>query len=101
VFYTLTGEAAELFAHPAEILMLWHGGMSFHGGLIGVMVAIFVFAARNEVGGLPAGFRPPGEPGAGFGRSLAFAGEKALSIADLIAPAVPIGGEGPQTFPGA
>ncbi len=91
VFYSLTGQAKELFSHPLEILMIWHGGMSFHGGLIGVMIAIIVFAARNEVGEQAAGFRPPGETGAGFGRSLAFAGEKGLSISDLIAPAVPIG----------
>jgi phosphatidylglycerol:prolipoprotein diacylglycerol transferase len=29
-----------LWAHPTELLALWHGGMSFHGGLIGVVLAI-------------------------------------------------------------
>ncbi|AIT80077.1 prolipoprotein diacylglyceryl transferase [Novosphingobium pentaromativorans] len=29
-----------LWAHPAELLSLWHGGMSFHGGLIGVLLAM-------------------------------------------------------------
>jgi phosphatidylglycerol:prolipoprotein diacylglycerol transferase len=29
-----------LWAHPSELLALWHGGMSFHGGLIGVVLAI-------------------------------------------------------------
>ena len=31
-------------AHPLEIFAVWHGGMSFHGGLIGVIVATFCFA---------------------------------------------------------
>ncbi|CDO38657.1 MULTISPECIES: prolipoprotein diacylglyceryl transferase [Novosphingobium] len=29
-----------LWAHPTELLSLWHGGMSFHGGLIGVLLAM-------------------------------------------------------------
>jgi phosphatidylglycerol:prolipoprotein diacylglycerol transferase len=29
-----------LWAHPLELLKLWNGGMSFHGGLIGTLVAI-------------------------------------------------------------
>ena len=29
-----------LWAHPGELLQLWHGGMSFHGGLIGVVIAM-------------------------------------------------------------
>jgi phosphatidylglycerol:prolipoprotein diacylglycerol transferase len=30
--------------HPAEIFAVWEGGMAFHGGLVGVIVAIIVFA---------------------------------------------------------
>lgn len=30
--------------HPLEIFAVWHGGMSFHGGLLGVIVATFLFA---------------------------------------------------------
>lgn len=30
--------------HPIEILMVWHGGMSFHGGVLGVIVALLIFA---------------------------------------------------------
>ena len=40
---------------PMEILRTWHGGMSFHGGLIGVVAAIFVFAWRQGVRPLPIG----------------------------------------------
>ena len=32
--------APELWAHPSELLKLWNGGMSFHGGLVGVMAAV-------------------------------------------------------------
>lgn len=30
--------------HPLEIFAVWHGGMSFHGGLIGVIAAVLLFA---------------------------------------------------------
>jgi phosphatidylglycerol:prolipoprotein diacylglycerol transferase len=91
IFYSLTGDSAELFAHPAEIFKIWHGGMSFHGGLIGVMLALVIFAARNAVAGEPAGWRPPKAPNATFLQSLGFVGGKTLAIGDLIAPCVPIG----------
>jgi phosphatidylglycerol---prolipoprotein diacylglyceryl transferase len=36
-----------LLADPLSILRIWEGGMSFHGGLIGVLVALALFAARR------------------------------------------------------
>ncbi|MCA0241416.1 MAG: prolipoprotein diacylglyceryl transferase [Proteobacteria bacterium] len=42
--YALFYKPAEYLAHPLEILMVWRGGMSFHGGLIGVMLAMAWFA---------------------------------------------------------
>ncbi len=39
--------------NPAEILMLWRGGMSFHGGLLGVVLAAWVWTARQGVPRLP------------------------------------------------
>ncbi len=39
----------ELWAHPAELLKLWNGGMSFHGGLIGTVLAIAWVARRNQL----------------------------------------------------
>jgi len=36
-------------ANPSEILMVWQGGMSFHGGLLGVLVVNYVFAWRHGV----------------------------------------------------
>ena len=52
-------------AHPLEILAVWKGGMSFHGGLLGVIVAEAWFARRK-------------------GRSL-------FEVADFVAPLVPLG----------
>ena len=42
--YALFYKPAEYLAHPLDILMVWKGGMSFHGGLLGVLVAMAVFA---------------------------------------------------------
>jgi phosphatidylglycerol---prolipoprotein diacylglyceryl transferase len=36
-------------AHPIEIIQLWKGGMSFHGGMIGVLLAIWYFANRCKI----------------------------------------------------
>jgi phosphatidylglycerol:prolipoprotein diacylglycerol transferase len=44
-FYT----PALVLQDPLEILKVWHGGMSFHGGLIGVAVALSVFAWRQKI----------------------------------------------------
>jgi phosphatidylglycerol:prolipoprotein diacylglycerol transferase len=41
--------APELWAHPAELLKLWNGGMSFHGGLIGTVLAIAWIAWRGQL----------------------------------------------------
>ena len=56
---------AEYMSHPLEILMVWHGGMSFHGGLIGVLAAMALWSRR---------------------RGRAF-----WDVMDFIAPLVPIG----------
>ncbi|PSJ39116.1 prolipoprotein diacylglyceryl transferase [Allosphingosinicella deserti] len=37
------------FANPGEILQIWDGGMSFHGGAIGTSVAMFYLAWRNKL----------------------------------------------------
>src|SRR5690606_14440425 len=37
-------------ANPLEIVFLWRGGMSFHGGLLGVLAAIGLFARTRGVG---------------------------------------------------
>ncbi|MBP9527898.1 MAG: prolipoprotein diacylglyceryl transferase [Laribacter sp.] len=35
--------------HPLEIFMVWKGGMSFHGGFLGVLAASWLFARRNHL----------------------------------------------------
>jgi phosphatidylglycerol:prolipoprotein diacylglycerol transferase len=32
-----------------EILMIWNGGMSFHGGLVGVIIATYIFSKKNNI----------------------------------------------------
>jgi phosphatidylglycerol:prolipoprotein diacylglycerol transferase len=41
--------------HPAEILELWKGGMSFHGGFIGCVIAVIWFARKNGISILSLG----------------------------------------------
>jgi phosphatidylglycerol:prolipoprotein diacylglycerol transferase len=36
-------------AHPIEVFYVWHGGMSFHGGALGVSTAIILFARRRRL----------------------------------------------------
>ena len=72
--YVLFYQPQYYFSHPLEILMVWHGGMSFHGGALGVIVAIFAFAKRNKINGLAlADLAAAGTPiGLFFGRIANF-----------------------------
>ncbi|MCL2309081.1 MAG: prolipoprotein diacylglyceryl transferase [Proteobacteria bacterium] len=63
--YVLFYKPAYYFSNPLEIFQLWHGGMSFHGGFIGVLVAVTFLAWRKK--------RPW------------------LEITDFVAPLVPLG----------
>ncbi len=58
-------EPGHYLSNPAEILAVWKGGMSFHGGLIGVMLALAWHARKH-------------------GRAF-------LEVGDFIAPLVPLG----------
>lgn len=53
------------FSHPEEILAVWNGGMSFHGGFLGVMLAMALWARLH--------------------------GRRLMEVMDLIAPLVPLG----------
>jgi len=48
VGYMLIYGRAELAADPIAMLRVWEGGMSFHGGLVGVMIAIALWSWRNH-----------------------------------------------------
>lgn len=45
--YVMFYKPAYYLSHPGEIFMLWHGGMAFHGGALGVILAIILFARRR------------------------------------------------------
>jgi phosphatidylglycerol---prolipoprotein diacylglyceryl transferase len=47
--YVLFYKPGYYAAHPLEILAIWQGGMSFHGGLLGVMLAMVVAARRQKL----------------------------------------------------
>jgi phosphatidylglycerol:prolipoprotein diacylglycerol transferase len=47
--YVLFYNLPHFAAHPLEILELWNGGMSFHGGVLGCIVATVLFALRRNV----------------------------------------------------
>ena len=34
--------------NPIEIFMIWNGGMSFHGGLMGIIIASYLFSKKNK-----------------------------------------------------
>jgi phosphatidylglycerol:prolipoprotein diacylglycerol transferase len=67
LFYMLPSadERMVLAANPLEVFALWHGGMSFHGGALGVGLALIGFARVNRV--------------------------DLVLLADLVAPCQPIG----------
>ena len=46
--YVLFYNLPFFIAHPLEILAVWHGGMSFHGGLLGVIFVTFLFAYQQK-----------------------------------------------------
>ena len=63
--YVLFYDLSAYIANPLLIFEVWKGGMAFHGGLIGVMLAVWGFGKRN--------------------------GKSFFQIMDFIAPVVPIG----------
>jgi phosphatidylglycerol---prolipoprotein diacylglyceryl transferase len=63
--YMLFYAWSDFIADPLSLFEIWHGGMSFHGGLIGVIIAIAIYARTID-------------------RSF-------IDVTDFIAPVVPIG----------
>lgn len=63
--YVLFYDLGYFISHPLEILAIWHGGMSFHGGLLGVIFSVIYYAHRNK--------------------------KNALSLLDILSVAAPIG----------
>lgn len=42
-------EPSYYLANPFEILQVWHGGMAFHGGFLGAMLAVIIFAWISKI----------------------------------------------------
>ena len=53
--YVLFYKPEFYLSHPLEILQVWHGGMSFHGGALGVIVAIALFTWQRRLNFLSFG----------------------------------------------
>ena len=53
--YVLFYNPAFFIQNPAAILKLWEGGMSFHGGFLGCVAAVILFAIRNNISILSLG----------------------------------------------
>ncbi|MDI9348558.1 MAG: prolipoprotein diacylglyceryl transferase [Candidatus Symbiobacter sp.] len=47
--YVMFYQPAYYFAHPLDALKIWQGGMSFHGGLVGVILAIYGFCRHRQL----------------------------------------------------
>lgn len=55
--YILFYDFAAYMAEPLRVLMVWQGGMSFHGGMLGVVLAVVVFCKRRGVSMVDVGDR--------------------------------------------
>jgi phosphatidylglycerol:prolipoprotein diacylglycerol transferase len=53
--YVLFYNLPHFLQNPSEIFAVWHGGMSFHGGFLGCVIAVFGFALRRGIPILPLG----------------------------------------------
>src|SRR5262249_44631940 len=47
--YVLFYKPAYYFSHPLEIFAVWQGGMSFHGGFLGVLLALAWVARKHDL----------------------------------------------------
>ena len=68
--YILFYDLSTYIAHPLQVFKIWEGGMSFHGGLLGVMVAAFWWARRHRLHFFDVAdfIAPLVPPGLGLGR---------------------------------
>ncbi len=52
--YVAFYQPAYYLQNPSEILAIWQGGMAFHGGLLGVIVAGWIYTTRHQIAKLSA-----------------------------------------------
>lgn len=74
IFEVLVWEPRFYFSNPLEIIKVWHGGMSFHGGLIGAMIVTYFFCRKKKIefGVLADVLTLPGVLALAFGRIANF-----------------------------
>ncbi len=72
--YVLFYQPVEFLARPWTIFEVWHGGMSFHGGMLGTVIALVIFCYRNRISllGFADRLAPCVPIGLGFGRIANF-----------------------------
>ncbi len=68
--YILFYDLSAYLAHPLQVFKIWEGGMSFHGGLLGVVVAAWLWSRRHRLNFFDVAdfIAPLVPPGLGFGR---------------------------------
>lgn len=47
--YVLFYNPSFYMQHPSEIIKVWHGGMAFHGAVIGLLLSLYTFSKRNKL----------------------------------------------------
>jgi phosphatidylglycerol:prolipoprotein diacylglycerol transferase len=70
VVYALVYQPGHYSSDPTEFLRVWHGGLSFHGAVIGMTIGCVLFAIRNHIPALTVTdtMALAGTPGLAFGR---------------------------------
>lgn len=48
LFYTMLSNPDSILSDPLEIFRVWHGGMSYHGGTLGVLIATLLFVRSQQ-----------------------------------------------------
>ena len=49
IFEILFYQPVYYFSHPSEIIAIWHGGLSFHGGLVGAAIVSYLFSKKKKI----------------------------------------------------
>lgn len=99
--FVLFYQPGHYLAHPADILRVWQGGMSFHGGFLGVVAAALLFARREGVALLPTAdaLALAAPPGLMLGRIANFINAELWGRPSTLPWAVIFPGEAGQSCP--
>lgn len=49
IFYVFVYNLTFYLDNPSEIIAIWHGGLSFHGALIGAVIAVLIFTKKKKI----------------------------------------------------